>query len=123
MSDVFNEDVAVEHCFRSRKMLRQMIRCFFKEADTLFPQMRAALQAGDLAEVGRLGHRLKGTVVYLGAERATAAALAVEHFERCPDGPAAAEAAIRLCGQECQILRTALAELRSEDWTDAQPRD
>jgi HPt (histidine-containing phosphotransfer) domain-containing protein len=117
MSDVFNEDVAVERCFRSRKMLRQMIRCFLKDADALLPQMRAALQVGDFTEVGRLGHRLKGTVVYLGAERATAAALAVEHFEHCPGEPAEAEVAIRLCEQECQTLRTALAELRSEDWT------
>ncbi len=66
---VFNENEALERCFRSRKMLQEMIQCFFKECDTLLPQMRAALQAGDLAEVGRLGHRLKGTVVYLAPTR------------------------------------------------------
>ena len=55
-------------------MVREMIQCFFDEVDNLFPQMRAALEKGDLAEVGRLGHRMKGTVVYLGAQPAKEAA-------------------------------------------------
>ena len=42
-------------------MVREMIECFFEEVDSLLPQMRAALQKGDLVEVGRLGHRMKGT--------------------------------------------------------------
>ena len=50
-------------------MLREMIQCFCEELHSVFPQMRAALEKGDLVEVGRLGHRMKGTVVYLGASR------------------------------------------------------
>ena len=117
MSVAFNEDEALERCFRSRKMFRQMIQCFFKEFGTLLPQMRAALQAGDLTEVGRLGHRLKGTVVYLGADPVVEAALAVERFERCPGEPAEAEAAVWTLAQMCEALQAGLVELRSEDWT------
>ena len=63
-------------------MVWEMIQFFFDEVDKLFLQMRAALEKGDLMEVGRLGHRMKGTVVYLGAEPAKQAALRVERF--CP---------------------------------------
>ena len=64
---VFNPEEALTRCFNSQDMVREMIQCFFDEVDNLFPQMRAALEKGDLVEVGRLGHRMKGTVVYLGA--------------------------------------------------------
>ena len=57
-----------------------MIRCFFDDADSLLPRMHTALQKGDLAEVTRLVHRLKGTIVYLGAEPAGEATLRVEKF-------------------------------------------
>lgn len=53
--------------------------------------MRAALEKGGVVEVGRLGHRIKGTVVYLGAQPAKEATLRVERFCRC--GGTAAEAA------------------------------
>jgi hypothetical protein len=46
-------------------------------------------------EVGRLGHRLKGTIVYLGAERADVAVQSVQRFEYG-------------AGEECQILQAAL---------------
>ena len=46
-----------------------MIQCFFDDVDNLLPKIRAALEKGDLEEVGRLGHRLKGTVVYLAQNR------------------------------------------------------
>ena len=64
---VFNPDEAITRCFNSRDMVCEMIQCFFDEVDNLFPQMRAALAEGNLVEVGHLGHRMKGTVVYLGA--------------------------------------------------------
>ena len=79
-SAVFNPEEALSRCFDSQDMVREMIQCFFDEVDNLFPQMRAALEKGDLGEVGRLGHRMKGTVVYLGAEPAEEAALRVERF-------------------------------------------
>ena len=59
-----------------------MIQYFYEEVENVLPQMRLALQKGDLLEVGRLGHRVKGTVVHLGAEPAREAATKVEHFYR-----------------------------------------
>ena len=63
---VFDPDEALTQCCNNGDMLREMIQCFSSEVDSLFPQMRAALERGDLVEVGRIGHRMKGTVVYLG---------------------------------------------------------
>jgi HPt (histidine-containing phosphotransfer) domain-containing protein len=92
-------------------MVREMIGCFVDEVDHLFPQMRAALEKGDLVEVGRLGHRMKGTVVYLGAEPAKQAALRVEQFCTCDDGTLSeAEKAVNILERECILLRTALTE-------------
>ena len=62
---VFDPELALKRCLNKRDLLRQMIAFFFKDADNFLPQMRAALQKGDLVEVGRLGHRLKGTVAHV----------------------------------------------------------
>jgi HPt (histidine-containing phosphotransfer) domain-containing protein len=92
-------------------MLREMIQCFCDEVDLVFPQMRAALENGDLVEVGRLGHRMKGTVVYLGAEPAQRAALGVERFCKSNGGtPWEAEEAIHALQRECAALKAALSE-------------
>ena len=87
-----------------------MIRCFFDEVDSLFPQMRTALEKGDLQEVGRLGHRLKGTVVYLGAEAAREAASRVERFHGSGGEAAEVEDAVNSLEQQCEVLKAALAE-------------
>jgi len=91
-------------------MLQEMIQGFYEEMALLFPQMRAALERDDLAEVGRLGHRMKGTVVYLGAEPAKEAALRVERFCRCSGGTRPeAEEAVNALEHECAALKAALA--------------
>ena len=77
---VFDPELALKRCLNKPDLLQEMIAFFFKDADNFLPQMRAALQKGDLAEVGRLGHRLKGTVTHIGAEAAREAALRVEQF-------------------------------------------
>jgi HPt (histidine-containing phosphotransfer) domain-containing protein len=99
-------------------MLGEMIRCFFDDADRLLPRMHAALQSGDLMEVGRLGHRLKGTIVYLGAEPADEATLRVERLSQ-PGGAAAgaeeAAQAVRILQQECDTLKAALVDRFAND--------
>ena len=110
---VFNPEEALSRCFNSRDMVREMMQCFFDEVNNLFPQMRAALEKGDLLEVGRLGHRMKGTVVYLGAEPAKEASLVVEQFCKCGGGtPAEAEEAVNALEYECDLLKHALAAYR-----------
>ena len=113
---VFDPELALQRCFNNPIMLRDMIRCFFADVDSLFPQMFSALQEGDLQEVGRLGHRMKGTVVYLGAEPASEAALRVEHFEQYHGAQADAEEAVRALAQQCEVLKTALAEHQPETY-------
>jgi PAS domain S-box-containing protein len=108
---VFDPQEALSRCFHSQDMAREMIQCFFDEVDNLFPHMRAALAKGDLVEVGRLGHRMKGTVVYLGAQPAKEAALRVERF--CQPGggaPSEAEEAVNALERECLALKAALSE-------------
>ena len=97
----------------SQNMVGEMIVYFFKDADSLLPQMRAALQKGDLVEVGRLGHRLKGTLVNLGAEPAREAAQHVEHFMLHAGEQAEAEQAVRTLEQQCEVLKQALSAHRS----------
>jgi CheY-like chemotaxis protein len=108
---VFNRDEAISRCCGAPEILQEMIGCFLCEVDGLFPQMRTALERGDLAEVGRLGHRMKGTVVYLGAEPAEEAARGVERFCKSSGGtPSEAEDAINRLEQECIALKAALSE-------------
>ena len=106
---VFNPGESLARCFNSQDMMREMIQCFFDDVKNLFPQMRTALEKGNLMEIGRLGHRLKGTIVYLGAEPAKEAALRVERFERFGGPQNEAEEAIRVLEQECLALKSALA--------------
>ena len=115
---VFDPEEALARCFNSQDMVREMIQCFFDEVDNLFPQMRAALEKGDLVEVGRLGHRMKGTVVYLGAEPAKEAALRVERFCKSSGGtPSEAEEAVNALEHECIALKAAL---HSSPWRPTQ---
>jgi CheY-like chemotaxis protein len=108
---VFDPEEAVKRCYNNQEILRQMASFFLDEVENVFPQMRAALERGDLVQVGRLGHRIKGTIVYLGAERARQAALRVERFCKS-SGAIESEArdAVGALEQECETLRTALAE-------------
>ena len=93
-------------------MVREMIQCFHGEVDNLFPQMRAALAKGDLEEVGRLGHRMKGTVVYLGPSNPLRPPpMRLERFCQ-PNGgmPSEAEDAVNALERECSALKAALIQ-------------
>jgi CheY-like chemotaxis protein len=106
---VYDPELAIKRCFNKPKMVADMIEYFFADVDALFPQMREALKKGNLREVGRLGHRLKGTVVYLGAAPATEAARAVEKFDLYDGEPAEAAQAISALQRQCEVLKAALA--------------
>ncbi len=105
---IFDPDEALNRCFHSQDMLQEMIQCFFDEVEIVLPQMRVALEKGNLVEVGRLGHRLKGTIVYLAAEPAKEAALGVERFCKSSDPPSEAEKAVNVLEHECLVLKAVL---------------
>ena len=110
---VFDPELALKWCLDKPDLLQQMIEFFFKDADTLIPQMHAALENGDLMEVGQLGHRLKGTVTHVGAEAAREAAERVERFMLHAGEHAEAEEAVRAFERECEVLRAALTEYQA----------
>jgi HPt (histidine-containing phosphotransfer) domain-containing protein len=110
-SGIFNREEALARCCGEPDVLQEMVGCFFCEVESLFPQMRVALEKANLAEVGRLGHRMKGNLVYLGAEPAKQAALRVERFCQSSGGTVSeAEEAINALERACKALKTALSE-------------
>jgi CheY-like chemotaxis protein len=110
---VFDPELALQRCLKKWSLLQEMIAYFFTDVDNFLPQIRAALQKGDLVEVGRLGHRLKGTVIHVGGEAAREAAERVEHFLLHAGEPAAAEEAVRALERECAVLRVVLTEYQA----------
>jgi HPt (histidine-containing phosphotransfer) domain-containing protein len=111
VDNVFNAEEALCSCFKSPEMLAEMIQYFFHEVENVFRQMCTALEKGDLLEVGRVGHRLKGTIAYLGAQRAREAVQRVERFCTSSDGtPCEAQKAIAALQRECLVLQAALQE-------------
>jgi CheY-like chemotaxis protein len=109
---VFDAEAALKQCLNTPDLLRQMIGFFLKDADGLLPQMRAALEKGDLVELGHMGHRLKGTLVHLGAAAAKAAAQRVERFQCGGGRQADAAEAVSALERECEVLKQALAAHR-----------
>ncbi|MEJ2081945.1 MAG: ATP-binding protein [Acidobacteriota bacterium] len=107
---VFDPEEALARCYGRQEMLRDMIQFFFVERESLFPQMWAALEKGELGEVGRLGHRLKGTLVYLGARPAVQAALRVERLAKLDNGTESESGeAIQALEHESLVLKEALS--------------
>jgi two-component system sensor histidine kinase/response regulator len=107
-SPVFDAPLALKCCAGREDLLAEMAQCFLEEVRDLAPQIRAALERGDLAEVGRLGHRLKGTIAYLGATPAEKAAVAVEEAGQA-GGKTEAEEAVQSLEHECDALAKVLA--------------
>jgi HPt (histidine-containing phosphotransfer) domain-containing protein len=105
--------LALKRCLDKRDLLQEMIGFFFTDSDSLLPQIRAALEKGDLVEVGRLGHRLKGTVTHVGAEAATEAAGRVERFMLHASEQAEAEEAVSSLERECEVLKAALTDYQA----------
>ena len=106
-SDVFDLQLALKRCCGSESMLGEMVACFVEEADRLIPQMHVALQRDNLQEVARLGHRLRGTLVYLGADQAVEAALALERCGGSPKGEA--KEVVNALERQVEALKRAVA--------------
>ena len=105
-ANTFNLQEALKSCFNSR-MFWEMVEFFFTESIEMMNQMHAALKDGNAEAVGRAAHRLRGTILYLGANRAMEAALQVEEAGMSGDLTAVAEALGSLDTQ-IQLLKQAL---------------
>ena len=107
---VFDARTALDQCLGKQDLLARMIGFFLDDVDVLLPQIQAALRRGELAEMGRIAHRLKGTIAHLAAEPAREAALRVERVGEEGSEPAAVEEAVQMLERECGLLKAALAE-------------
>ena len=108
---VFDLDDAIQKCFKKYSMVQEMVGCFFEEADPLVEQMRTSVSTGNATELANTAHRLKGTVVYLGAHAAADATRRVEQIGKSGDLTEAAEAIAELVIQ-IERLKEAVAPHR-----------
>lgn len=107
----FDLEEAVGRCFGKFDFFLDMVDGFFEEADRMVGSMREALWAGKTDRVRDDAHRLKNTIIYLGAHPATAAITAVEEAAR---GERTGALAAALAGLEAQLdrLKAALERYR-----------
>jgi signal transduction histidine kinase/ActR/RegA family two-component response regulator len=110
---VFEAHTALKLCLGDPELLSQMIRCFIEDCETILPQIDAALVRSELPEMGRLAHRLKGTIVHLGAELAAEAAAGVERAGLYGNDRSEAEESVRWLERECQVLKSALTDYQA----------
>ena len=59
-----------------------MVNCFYCEADPLLLEIQKARMDGKVEELRSTAHRLKNTIVYLGAQPAVDAIINVENLAR-----------------------------------------
>ena len=104
---VFDPNEALQRCANSPRLLVDMVQCFDSDVEQLLPQIQAAAERRDWPEVARLGHRMKGTLIYLAAPAATAAAQRVERLDKSTDETGGPAEVVRL-QRQCQMLQTAL---------------
>jgi CheY-like chemotaxis protein/HPt (histidine-containing phosphotransfer) domain-containing protein len=103
----FNLDDALARLDGNLGLFREMAGYFFSDAGKLLPEIQAAAAAGDATAMERNAHRLKGTLLYLGAEAAVKTVARVETAGRSGN-LADADAAIRSMEEEVTRLAAAL---------------
>jgi signal transduction histidine kinase/CheY-like chemotaxis protein/PAS domain-containing protein/HPt (histidine-containing phosphotransfer) domain-containing protein len=107
---IFDPALALKNCLGRPHLLAEMMQFFLADARALLDQIRLELQRDDLEEVGRLSHRLKGTISHLAAEPARAAAERVERAGLFGGTPADVEEGVAVLERECHALRAVLIE-------------
>jgi PAS domain S-box-containing protein len=110
-SSVFDLEEGIRRCFDKYEMFQQMVGCFFDEADPLLERMRTSLATGNPVDTGHAAHRLKGSLVYLGAADATALARRIEKTTESGEVAHVADT-IDALEQQLGLLKKALAPHR-----------
>jgi HPt (histidine-containing phosphotransfer) domain-containing protein len=88
------------------ELFNDMVGFFFSDGMKVLPEIRAAAAASDAKTVEKKAHRLKGTVLYLGAKAAVESLARVESLGRSRD---LAQAAAAIASMEEEITRLATA--------------
>ena len=105
-SSPFNLDEAMARLGGESGLFREMVGFFFSDGLQLVAEIQVAAGADDATAIEKKAHRLKGTVLYLGAEAAVEAVARVESLGRSGDLTDAAET---IRSMETEVTR--LAEL------------
>lgn len=114
LSPVFDLNEAVNRCFGKYEFFLDMVNCFFCETDEMFRSIQEARRQGNNDEVRTLAHRLKNTVIYLGAQPASQAILEVEKVAKEGDSSGMDEALSQLARQ-LEYLKQSLNIYRRRD--------
>ncbi len=111
---VFDLNEAVSRCFGKYEFFLEMVACFFCETDDMFRTLREARAQENAEEVRAIAHRMKNTIVYLGARPATQAILEVEKTAKNKAFPEL-DQALSCLDAELERLKQALASYRGQD--------
>jgi CheY-like chemotaxis protein/anti-sigma regulatory factor (Ser/Thr protein kinase) len=103
---VFDMKEAVNKCFGKYDFFLDMVGGFFEEVDEALQTMLESRSRGDSDELRRIAHRLKNTVLYLGARSTTDAISGVESAAKSRKAAA--------LDQAMEVLDRRLVELKSE---------
>ena len=98
----FDLEATLERLGGHYDLFRDIVGFFFRDTPALVLELRAALDTGDLSCVAKSAHRLKGTVLYLGAQPAI---LAASRVEAAGESRNLAEAAAALAQLEEEVAR------------------
>jgi CheY-like chemotaxis protein len=112
---VFDFAAVMKHLGGRERLFQEMVAYLGIQAPEIFVEIRRAEEAEDADALGRAAHALKGTLVYLAAAPAVAAAERVEQLGRAGD-LAAAGPACRYLEQEVARLQLALAPYHAASW-------
>lgn len=112
-TEVFDLAEALEGVDGRYDRLQRMVEFYFSEGPLLLAQMRTSLQCQDASALARAAHRLAGTLVYLRAERALAAARRVDDLGIAGELKTVSEAIFAL-EHELALLEQALVPHRVE---------
>lgn len=75
-------DAALDYVGGDRALLRELVNMFLAEYPRWLAELRQALAAGNVADVKRTAHNLKGSMRHFGARPAFEAALQLETMAR-----------------------------------------
>jgi HPt (histidine-containing phosphotransfer) domain-containing protein len=119
VAPVFSVEEALASVAGETDLLRQMAGYFFDEAPLQLAKMQEGLERNDAAAIARAAHRLRGTVIYLGAEGVLQNLEQLEGAGGAADLGRAAGLIADLAGKNSALSQALTSYLADED--DAQP--
>jgi signal transduction histidine kinase/DNA-binding response OmpR family regulator/HPt (histidine-containing phosphotransfer) domain-containing protein len=108
---VFILEEAVNRCFGKYEFFLEMVDCFYEESDELMGKMMEARRKSHVHEIQSAAHRLKNTIVYLGAQPAADAVKRLEQAAKAGE-LTSIDLAIKDLEDSLESLKSALERYR-----------